>query len=404
MGKNQITSQTNLGLDRIQIAFLTLNDPLDKRSWSGTTYYIGQTLDKYIGKVDFIGPVKFPWLITKIFGALSKITRVVFAKEYVVKYSLLLSWYAGRQMKKKMKGKQYDCIVVSASSNVLCFLKSKAPIIYISDTTFHQIINYYHDEFSNVSSLSKFEGNYLERTCLHKSDLLIYSSVWAASSAITDYLVTEKKIAIMPFGANMDYVPDRSMIFSKMDNTRLSLLFLAVDWERKGGSIAFETLQILHARGIDAKLIVCGCTPPASIQHKAMEVIPFLNKNVKADHDRFISLLSSVHFLILPTRADCSLLVACESNSYGVPAITTDTGGVPDVVINGVNGYCLPYEARGNEYADIISDIYSDKEKYSAMILSSRMKFEEKLNWEKWAERFKELYSLHIQKNVAASN
>ena len=41
-------------MQKIKIAYLSINDPLDKRSWSGTTYYIGQTLQKNIGEVDRI--------------------------------------------------------------------------------------------------------------------------------------------------------------------------------------------------------------------------------------------------------------------------------------------------------------------------------------------------------------
>ena len=166
-----------------------------------------------------------------------------------------------------------------------------------------------------------------------------------------------------------------------------------MEWERKGGSIAFDTLIYLRETcRIEARLIVCGCVPPEKFHHPSVEVIPFLNKNKAEDHERFIALLSSVHFLILPTRADCSLLVACESNAYGVPAITTRTGGVPDIVKDGVNGYCLSPEAGGPEYGRLIAALFADKHRYHALIASSRKRYEDELNWDKWADRFRELY------------
>jgi len=66
-----------------------------------------------------------------------------------------------------------------------------------------------------------------------------------------------------------------------------------------------------------------------------------------------------VHFAFSdpPHAGGLSLLVACESNAYGMPAITTRTGGVPDVVLDGVNGYCLPLEAGGAEYGRLIADL-----------------------------------------------
>jgi glycosyltransferase involved in cell wall biosynthesis len=338
-----------------------------------------------------------PGWLDKTLRGIAKATRILFKKEYTTKYSLLLSWYFGRTLRKKMKEGQYDCIVAPAASTELAFIPAGVPIIFISDTTFRQISHYYAIDFANVSSFSLWEGNYIETRCLHKSRHVVYSSTWAASSAMGDYGVPKEKVTVMPLGANIDTVPDRSIIFDKKGNKTLTLLFLAVDWERKGGSIAFETLAELEKGGIEAKLIVCGCTPPVSFVHPRMEVIPFLNKNIPADHDRFIALLSSVHFLLLPTRADCSSLVACEANAYGVPSITTATGGVPDIVLDGINGYCLPYDAGGDAYARIIRSIYRDQERFDRLILSSRDRYEQHLNWDKWAEGFLRIYQEELK-------
>jgi glycosyltransferase involved in cell wall biosynthesis len=269
-------------------------------------------------------------------------------------------------------------------------------VIYISDTTFRLISNYYVEDFRDMLPFSRWEGNHLESRALHKSAAIIYSSWWAADSAIKDYKIPARLISVAPLGANMDNTPSREVIYEKEKNGTLTLLYLAVEWNRKGGEIAFRALEHLHAVGIAARLIVCGCVPPPEFSHPFMEVIPFLNKNKQEEHQRFISLLSSVHFLVLPTRADCSLLVACESNAYGVPAITTRTGGVPDIVLDGVNGYCLPYEAGGAVYGALIHEIYSDPERYRQLVISSRQRFEEHLNWDKWAENFRELYRTHI--------
>jgi glycosyltransferase involved in cell wall biosynthesis len=385
--------------NRLRIAFLSVNDPLDKRSWSGTTYYIGQTLQKNVGDVHFLGPVHFPKIIDKVLRGIAKFNRILFRKEYATKYSLLLSLYAARALKKRMKGRDYDCIVAPAAATELSYFKTHLPVIYISDTTFTLISNYYKRDFENILPFSRWEGNHLEKRSLEKSALIIYSSRWAAESAREDYHIPSNRIAVMPLGANMDFVPDRQGIYEKEKNPVLTLLFLAVEWERKGGPIAFEALQHLESMGITARLIVCGCVPPPAFAHPNMEVIPFLNKNKPEEHERFVQLLSSVHFLILPTRADCSLLVACEANAYGVPAITTATGGVPDIVHNEVNGYCLPYEAPGKEYAEVIARLFQDKTKYHQLVQSSRNRYEEHLNWNKWADQFKALLTSHQLSN-----
>jgi len=388
---------------RLRIAFFCYYDPLDKRSWSGIPFYLGRTLEKHVGEVDYLGPVKTPRLLDKILRAIAKVTRVVFKREHVTKYSILLNLYAVWYLKRKMKGKQYDFLIAPASAPQLGLLKTKVPIVYFGDATYRNYSNNYKKEFYKLAGFSRWEGEYLEKKALHKSNLVIMTSEWARQSAIRDYGVPPSKTEINLFGANMDFVPPADAIFEKEKNKTLTLLFLAVDWERKGGALAFDTLVSLRERGIEARLIICGCQPPAEYSHQDMQVISFLDKNKKGDHDLFVQLLSSCHFLILPTRADCSLIVACEANSYGVPAITTDVGGVADVVLNDVNGYCLPFEATGKDYADRIIDLYSDREKYHRLIASSHRRFEEYLNWDKWAENFVLFYQHHILKDVSSS-
>src|SRR5205085_12222674 len=133
------------------------------------------------------------------------------------------------------------------------------------------------------------------------------------------------------------------------------LLFLAVGWARKGGDIAFETLLKLEELGIQAELIVCGCTPPKGTAHKRMRVIPFLDKNDERQRKELEQLLMAADFLLVPTRSDAYGLAYCEASAFGLPVITTRTGGVPEVVRDGENGFLLPYEARGAAYAEVIA-------------------------------------------------
>ncbi|WP_342645479.1 glycosyltransferase family 4 protein [Mucilaginibacter sp. CSA2-8R] len=378
-----------------KVAYYCLNDPLDKRSWSGVTFYLGQALQRNVGEVDFLGPVEIPWLLDKAIRALQKLSRLMFKAEWIPKYSLLKNLYAMQVLKRKMKGQKYDFLMAPAAAPELAYLKTNVPIVYFGDATYKIYSETYHQEFKNVSRFSKWEGDHLEKKALDKSALTIFTSHWAAGSAMADYGVPADKTEVILFGANMDDAPLRDVIYKKYANGTLTLLFLAVDWERKGGSIAFDTLKSLREQGLDAKLIICGCVPPAGYDHPDMQVIPFINKNDPEQYELFVATLSSCHFLILPTRAECSLIVANEANSYGVPAITTIVGGVPDVVIDGVNGYCLPLKAGGYEFAGLIKEIFTDHMRYAKLVETSRNRFEAALNWDKWAEQFQTALQKH---------
>ena len=117
-----------------------------------------------------------------------------------------------------------------------------------------------------------------------------------------------------------------------------------------------------------------------------MKVIPFLNKNDEQQVREIEKLYASSDFLILPTRSEAYGVVFCEAGVYGLPIITAQTGGVPEVVIDGENGYVLPFEARGAEYAAVIAKLYRDDARYAQMVRSSRAAYDERLNWDTWAK------------------
>jgi glycosyltransferase involved in cell wall biosynthesis len=141
-------------------------------------------------------------------------------------------------------------------------------------------------------------------------------------------------------------------------------------------------------KGVDAELVVVGCVPPAEIKHDKLIVIPYLNKNVPQERKKLDKLFLSSHFFILPTRADCSPIVTCEANAFGLPVLTTDVGGIPTIIKEGKNGYMLSLSASGDDYADLIIENFSEESVYDNLRHSSRKEYETRLNWDKWAERF----------------
>jgi len=283
----------------------------------------------------------------------------------------------------RLARQSFDVIVTPAAATEIAFLKTDVPIVLIKDATYPLLHNYY-PIFSNLHQRSFNELTLNEDLALKKARVLLYSSTWAARSAIEDYGADPAKIHVVPFGANLDEIPPREVVLAREKSERCRLLFLGVDWVRKGGDIAYETLLKLEEIGIEAELIVCGTTPPPGIAHERMKVIPFLDKNDEQQARAIEKLYATSDFLILPTRADCVPNVFREANAFGVPIITTDTGGVADAVRDGENGYVLPFEAQGKAYARVIAELYQDDQRYAEMVRASRAAFDERLNWDAW--------------------
>jgi hypothetical protein len=86
-----------------------------------------------------------------------------------------------------------------------------------------------------------------------KCVLAIYSSDWAAQSALKYYYVDPHKVAVVSFGANINFnraqtdIPD----MLKLKDIRIrKLLFIGGDWQRKGGGLSVQVVAVLTGGGI----------------------------------------------------------------------------------------------------------------------------------------------------------
>jgi glycosyltransferase involved in cell wall biosynthesis len=383
---------------RLRIAFLTSTDPRDRRAWSGLHYMLAQTLQKHVGEVTYLGPVSLRYFfalgdrINKVIGKLSQ------GRRYHYSISVLTAkLYAAIFARKLQKG-QYDLIFAPASYTEFAYLNTILPIVYCCDSTITQLIDYYAG-LSKLLPVSKRELAYIEQRAINRANLLLYSSHWAGNSAINDFGAPPEKVAVVPFGANFPVVPARAeALHHPLRPGKCRLLFVGVEWVRKGGQIAVDTLISLRAQGVEAELTICGCVPPTGVEHPYLTVIPFLDKNNTEQLSKLVQLYSEADFFLLPTRAECAAIAFCEASSFGLPSFTTDTGGIADFVENGINGYRLNIAAGGIEFAAAIAQTLADPIRYQELRRTARLLYEEKLNWDIWGQSVYQLVSEHFTK------
>jgi len=371
---------------RLRIAFLTSTDPRDRRAWSGLHYMLAQTLQKHVGEVTYLGPVSLRYLfalgdrVNKVVGKFSQ------GRRYHYSISVLSARLYARIFSRKLRQGQYDLIFAPASYTEFAYLDTALPIVYCCDSTITQLIDYYPG-LSKLLPASKRELAYIEQRAINRADLLVYSSQWAGNSAIQDFGAPADKVAVFPFGANFPVVLPREEVIHRQPRPgRCQLLFVGVEWVRKGGAIAFDTLVRLCELGVDARLTICGCVPPPGFEHPNLTVIPFLDKNNLEQLSQMVQLYREADFFLLPTRAECAAIAFCEASSFGVPSFTTDTGGIADFVENGVNGYRLALSAGGTEFAAAIEAVLQDPARYQQLRADARDLYEQKLNWDAWGQ------------------
>jgi glycosyltransferase involved in cell wall biosynthesis len=283
---------------------------------------------------------------------------------------------------KQLKAQHVDLVFAPVASAELSVVNLKQPVLYASDATYKLIRQTYG--IAPSAEWIAFREEH-ERIAIEKSTGLSYSSAWAAESAMRDYGAPQEKICVIPYGANVDEIPDVSELRNRQFQSPLKLVFIGLDWHRKGGDIALEALQVLRTRGVDVQLTVIGCQPPGDENGRPARVVPFLDKRRSRHRKRFREILLASHVLLFPTRGDCTPIALCEAAAYGIPVVASDVGGIGSILTERT-GRLMPTGSTPEDYATAVMDLVRDAQQYQEFVQSSRQRFDEVLNWDKWAQ------------------
>lgn len=369
----------------MKVGFASRWSPLDKRAWSGINHFSYQQIRKYHDTE--IYTYKWSWYLREWLTLQKSLNRKFFGKHTAVEFLSSYAKHFSAKLQADLKQRPVDLLFVTASPQLVAYLETDIPVIFMTDATFHQIQGYY-PYFSNLAKYNIREGIELDRSAFKKATHLMLTSNWSRDSAVIDYGIDPGKISVVQLGPNLENIPTDEDIRHR-ETGPCRLLFLGVEWERKGGEIALQTFRLLRDKGLDTHLHIIGCVPPYDLSsEKDITIIPFLDKNKEEDLAVLSALLLRTDFLLLPTRAECSGVVFCEAAAFGFPSITTDTGGTMDYVKNGINGYTLDLQAGAEEYAEKIIRVIENPALQVNLRKSSRDSYKQKMNWETWGNEF----------------
>ena len=362
----------------MKLAYVTTYDASDISNWSGLGLHIAQSLENAGHDLDYVGPLR---TANRGFHLGWKAALRPFGKRHLTERQPdVLKSYA-RQINRRLARSKPDA-VFSPGTIPVSLLDCDIPIVTWTDASFAGLSSTY-PEFQNITRESRTKGDAMEQEALSRCRLAIYSSQWAAQSAIDHYDVDPSRVQVVPFGANLESETPVAEIESSIDarpEDRCRLLFLGVEWERKGGDIAVEIAHRLNRCGLPTELHIVGCEPEDELPD-FVKVHGFISKSTPEGRATIDGLLSRSHFLLQPSRAECYGLAFAEASAHGVPSLAADVGGIATVVRNGINGRIFDAGTSPNDYASTIGRLMSEPWRYRALARSSHREFRERLNW-----------------------
>jgi glycosyltransferase involved in cell wall biosynthesis len=370
----------------MKIFFVTIDDARDIKNWSGIPFYLAKTFVEAGIEVEFIGNLKS--LPANYFQF--RIRNLLYNRLLKKKFGNYISFYEPKnlqfiasQVNERISNRQ-DAIIFSPGTLPIAYLDTPNHIAVWTDATFAIMENYYED-FRCMSKRTIKNCHLYEKNALDRSSLAVYSSKWAANSSLQDYGVDPAKVKIIPFGGNLEVTRTVDDIIEnncEKSTSICKLLFIGQNWDRKGGEAAVNIAKYLNENDIKTELTIVGCTPPDNlILPDYIRVLGFIDKSVKEGENLISKLYLGSHFFILPTVAECTPVVFSEANSFGLPVITTNTGGISSVIKNDVNGRMFENPIDIPSCARYIGQVFSDYNHYKELSLTSFNEFLTNLNW-----------------------
>jgi glycosyltransferase involved in cell wall biosynthesis len=240
--------------------------------------------------------------------------------------------------------------------------------------------------YKHIAKRSIKECHSSEQAVLSSCTLVVFTNQWAADVACESYSFDQRKVRVIPYGANLLSTLTKEEIaecLNRRDAREYELLFVGPDWKRKGAQIAIDTTSVMRAHGVNVHLTLVGCVPPPAVSlPEYVTVIKKIDKSTPRGHALLASLYMQSHLLILPNWAETCAGALSEASAYGVPSLCTRLGGNGTFIKNGMNGQLFPLDAGATDYAEYALELLGDPQKYTAMCWSSFERFQTDLNWD----------------------
>lgn len=297
--------------------------------------------------------------------------------------------------------------VKSRNFKTLIFAQSVFPFSWFI-ILFKKFINtriitfvYGEDIVSYRKNLKIFK--YLRKIYLHglkKADIVIANSSVTKKECVFDGINHEKIHIIYP-AVDYDMFKPLDKEYSRnLFGIKNHFVILSVGRliRRKGFDIVLDILPDIYVKIPNILYIICGEGYDKEYliaKAKAKGILNYVIFLEKVTYELLPYLYSASDIFVLPNRLDEKDneqegfgIVFLEANACGIPVIGGDSGGVKDIIENGVNGFLVnPIDKA--DISNKIFELYYSKNKYTES--SIRSYIIKKYNWDDSAKCFQKL-------------
>ncbi|PSU55489.1 glycosyltransferase family 4 protein [Photobacterium phosphoreum] len=195
-------------------------------------------------------------------------------------------------------------------------------------------------------------------------------------------LVEARKLELLP-GSGVNITKFHPHL-SNDENNVFTFLFVGRMLADKGLYELIEASQLLHQRGLNFKIKLCGL-----VDNKNVSAIPIETIN-QWDKSPFIEWLGSSDDMVsIYTQADCVVLPSyregmprslLEAGAMGLPSVATNVAGCKHIIEDSYNGFlCASKDSKS--LADVMQKmLFLSEDEYKSLCINARKKVETKFD------------------------
>jgi glycosyltransferase involved in cell wall biosynthesis len=216
----------------------------------------------------------------------------------------------------------------------------------------------------------------LEIESYRNATMLFTASNHTRDSVINDYGINEEKVVTVYEGANIKELPT----FEK-DYSNKTVLFVGMDFDRKGGQSLKKAFKEVKKDIPDAKMIVAGCSPSINI--------PGITVEGYVDHERLLQLYEQASIFTMPSICETLGIVFFEAMAYKTPCIGSTVDAMPEIIEDGKTGL-LTHPNDYKQLAEKLIVLLEDENVMKKMGEEGRKRMEKYFTWDLVVDRMTE--------------
>ena len=174
-----------------------------------------------------------------------------------------------------------------------------------------------------------------ERRIYRRNRKIFVFSDFVKQSMVNDFGVEPGKIHVVYSGVSIDTtrteVSDEAAKYGSK-----TILFVGVDFERKGGLVLLDAFRAVRKEVPDAKLIIVGSSP--DVQEEGVVVRGFINQGTEEGRQEMNRLFREASVFTMPSLFEPFGIPYCEAMHYQTPCVGVRLAAIPEIVVDGETG------------------------------------------------------------------